>query len=189
MVDVVTFAGNFGSAIDTGEITDGAVTVGKLATALQGWQWNLLQNVTLTGSSVTSNTFSAQTAYLIIILNAQSNTANVELRARVNGDSSTNYDRKYIQSTTISLESAASEWRWGSLNSGATTYSNSGIIILSGATKAVASGRASWVGMAGDVREQCISGSWIGGNAVNITSFTFFPTSGTFTGTILIFGR
>ena len=138
-------------------------------------------------TTITSGTLTVYDEYMVVGWINGSN-ANSTFSMRINGDTGTNYDALWVNSTTNTLTSGANEAIIGAFATTQTTYFKS---YIAGKSRAVASGK---VGIFTNVCAASLyhghSAAWTGGNATQVSTLTFKnDAAGTFTGTIEIYGR
>ena len=151
----------------------------------------LLDTVTLSGSSTTSNTFSSAYKYLKLYWKEVNNSANQTLNIRFNADTGSNYSFDYNISGDRQNSNSATSIRFASIDTSTAIKSkNYGTaelfrpsdtdvthVFLQSVTKSGAT----------DPQLQLCSGVY--DNSAAITSVTFFPGGGTFSGgTLFIYG-
>jgi len=183
---------SLGSSIETGEITDKAVTITKLADDML--KWNYIETLTFNNdNSKTSNTLPAYDEYMIRF-ELFSAGANVDLRLRLNGNSGNIY-RYRIANVTSGFATVTSNSYMLIAQTDDTSVRPPafGVLFINGKTPADSGGCFGVCGCInagyGDAITRLDFGLANFGSEVQLTSITLYASSGSYTGKVEIFGR
>ena len=180
----------------TGNILTVAGGVPTWAAPAAGGGLTLLDTLTLSGSSVTSTTFSSSYKQIIMYVKGAYNSVQESLRLRMNANTGSVYSWYYQEGTgsyVYDRSYNATSIRIGTISSSSTlglnTYSVTTITRPSDSDVVFVDTKEIWGAASGNALAQGITTANFNNASAPITSITVFPNSGTFSaGTALIYG-
>jgi hypothetical protein len=191
-----TFAKLTVGANGTTLVADSAEATGlKWATAAAGGGMTLLATLTLTGSSVTSSSFSSAYKQLFIYYKGVYASTATDLYIRFNADTGSNYyyRRVYSYSTTVAGEQAQSQtyWRTGGVDTSSTAKNttNGFVTLMNPSDTDFVFGTIQHYRNNSGTDIESAMNVLLYDNSAAITSTTLFLNSGTFSGgTAYVYG-
>jgi len=154
-----------------------------------GGMWTFIETLSPSASSgITSSTLPVYDEYLVIVDKLESSAATADLNFRLNADTGNNYGYQGFTTTAIAYDTGQSSIKLTGMNN--VGYAAVQLFIQGlthndavGLLGVIVSSSSLGTGFRG------CAGYWAGGNATQVASLTFFPSTGTITGQIQIFGR
>jgi hypothetical protein len=184
---------SLGSSIDETELEDGAVTINKLDSNILREQ--LIETITFTADSTkTSADMSALNYdYFRIIIDLTASTTAINGRFRINGLDGNVYNRHSMNNTAVQLSTGQNNFAVSTSDSGYETQRINQNFTITSTSQAVTNGKWIIFGLGTDTRQFATQMGWVvdatvGGNT-RVTTVTFYTLdSGTFNGTIKVYG-